>query len=427
LVSKPKVPHRFRFSKEKIAALPVPTDGPAVYYDSDVKGLCLRIQPSGNAVFFVLKKVAGKTYRKTLGDGNLALEAARKHAHTLLGKVADWLAGDRKDTCPMLRPLDDSKLTFQEAFEMYLKAPRKREQQSEAVTNRERAEERLRELFDRYLAEIGAKPVDELGGPQGLKLVGSLHQRLTKKFGPIAANRAHEVLRATFNHLVAKGLWTTTNPSRGATRNPKKEAMRILEAEELKPFFDALDADENRMAARYFALLFAIGPRKRNLYAAEWAEFSLSRKIWTIPAEKSKSGKEMVLPLKREAIVILREMERQRKDGCPFLFPSQTSASKHVEDYSRQFTRILKRAGIKNFTFHSLRRSFIAYNLMSGAPMPVVSAAAGHINLDSMKPYARFTPGAVPRALEMGEEEIQKRMAEAEAEKKQQGRAQLTA
>jgi hypothetical protein len=57
--------------------------------------------------------------------------------------------------------------------------------------------------------------------------------------------------------------------------------------------------------------------------------------------------------------------------------------------------------------------------------MPVVSEAAGHRNLDSMKPYARFAKGAVARALEMGEQEIQTRMAEAEAEKKEQ--AQLTA
>jgi hypothetical protein len=42
-----------------------------------------------------------------------------------------------------------------------------------------------------------------------------------------------------------------------------------------------------------------------------------------------------------------------------------------------------------------------------------------------MKPYARFAKGAVARALEMGEQEIQTRMAEAEAEKKEQ--AQLTA
>jgi integrase len=415
MVKSQKVPRRFRFSAEKLTTLPVPTDKPAVYYDSDVKGLCIRIQPSGSSVFFVLKKVAGKTYRKTLGNGDLKLPAARECALELLAKVAKWLAGDRQDLCPMLRPLDDSKLTFKEAFEQYLKSPRKR------VTNRERAEERSRELFDRYLVDIGAKPVDELTPSS----VSSLHERLTKKFGPIAANRAHEVLRATFNHLIAKGVWVTTNPSKGATRNPRREGTRILEPDELKPFFDALDADTNRMAARYFALLFAIGPRKRNLYSAEWDEFSLSRKTWTIPAAKSKSGKIMVLPLKREAIVILREMQGKRKDDCPWLFPSKASASKHVEDFSRQFTRILKRAGIKNFTFHSLRRSFIAYNLMSGAPMPVVSEAAGHINLDSMKPYARFAKGAVARALEMGEQEIQKRMAEAEAEKKEQ--AQLTA
>src|SRR6266849_6190951 len=102
---KPQPEKRFRFSAEKLAALPIPKDGPATYYDKDIPQLGRRIQPSGKAVFFVLKKVAGRTYRKTLGDEHLKLEAARKHAHKLLSDVADWLAGDRQDLNPMLRPL----------------------------------------------------------------------------------------------------------------------------------------------------------------------------------------------------------------------------------------------------------------------------------------------------------------------------------
>src|SRR6267154_1156993 len=95
-IAKSEVNTRFRFSKERIAALAIPKDGPATHYDTDVKQLGLRIQPSGKAQFFVLKKVAGRTYRKTLGDrDHLQLEAARKHAHKLLATVADWLAGDR--------------------------------------------------------------------------------------------------------------------------------------------------------------------------------------------------------------------------------------------------------------------------------------------------------------------------------------------
>src|ERR1700746_282689 len=104
-------PKRFRFSAEKLAALPVPKDAPETWYDKDIPQLGYRIQPSGSRVFFVLKKVAGRTYRKTLGNSDLKLEAARRHAHKLLSDVADWLAGDRQSLNPMLRPLDDGRLT----------------------------------------------------------------------------------------------------------------------------------------------------------------------------------------------------------------------------------------------------------------------------------------------------------------------------
>ena len=207
---------RFRFSVEKLAALPVPTDKPLIVYDSDVKGLCYRIQPSGGAVFFVLKKVCGRTFRKTLGNGDLKLPAARECAHDLLARVAKWLAGDRQDICPMLRPLDDS-LTFRDAFEAYLRSPRKRVPND--PVHKAKAEKRSRYLFKRYLSSIAERSIDELTPT----IVGKLHEKLTDDFGAIAANRAHEILRAVYNHLIAKGLWTTVNPSKGATRAPKKE------------------------------------------------------------------------------------------------------------------------------------------------------------------------------------------------------------
>ena len=69
--------------------------------------------------------------------------------------------------------------------------------------------------FDRYLTAIAGRPVDELT----MTVVGNLHEKLTKDFGPVAANRAHEVVRAVFNFLISNGLWTATNPSKGASPN----------------------------------------------------------------------------------------------------------------------------------------------------------------------------------------------------------------
>jgi len=426
---------RFRFTEERLNALPVPKQGPFIRYDNDVKELGVRKQPSGKVVFFVQKKVVGKAYRKTLGNrDHLQLADARKHAHQVLAKVADWLAGDRSTTCPMLRPLDDT-LTFADAFEMYLRSPRKRVKHisgddKEKVMrvnkeNKEKADARARYLFDNYLDTIANRPINELTPT----VIAALHKKLTGKpgqRGAVIANRAHGIVRAVYNHLVSKGLWASVNPAKGATRNPEVARERILKAEELAPFLDALNSEANRDAATFFALLLACGVRKKNLYEAEWSEISFAMKTWTIPPEKSKNGKTMVLRLKKEAMELFKMRRACQPKDARWVFPSKAkSASGHVMDYKRQFQRILKAAELKNFTTHDIRRSFIALMVSSGkASMPVISAAAGHSSLQSMTPYARFSEDAVTDALDAGEEEMQKQMAKAGETKRQMDEAE---
>jgi integrase len=404
---------RFRFSAERLADFAVPGDSVRVGYDQDVRELGIRVQPSGKAVFFLLKKVAGKPYRRTLGDyPDLKLDRARRHARELLNKIADWLAGDHHTPNPMVRPIDESR-TFATAFEAYLKAPLKRE--AKHFVNREKADARRRYLFDHCFGSIANKPIDEITPV----FVASLHIKLEKKYGPTMANRGHEVLRATFNHLIKKGLWTSPNPSLGATRAPKVEGTRILEDDELKPFFDALAAEANRDLAEFLALLFTVGARKSNLYSAEWAEINLPMKTWTIPKEKYKNGDTTTLMLSPEAVALFRA--RQRRPGADekWVFPSKCgSASGHVQDFKNQFERVKKRAGLVDFSFHDLRRSFVANLITSGVPTPIASECAGHANLASMTPYARFAKGAVAKALVQGQEDKQRRMDAAEAEKR---------
>lgn len=400
---------RFRFSAEKLAAFAVPSESVRIAYDESPRELGFRVQPSGAAVFFLLKKIGGKTYRRTLGNfPELRLDAARKHSHTLLGRIADWLAGDRSDPNPITRPLDDS-LTFCDAFEMYLKAP------SEHVTNKERADRRRRYLFTHCFESLANRPIDELTPT----VVGAYHEKLEKKFGPVMANRAHEVLRATFNHLIKKGVWMSVNPSVGATRAPKQERARILEDNELKPFFDALDAEKNRDLAEFLALLLATGVRKSNLASAEWTEISFPMRSWTIPGRKYKNGKTTTIKLSPEAVELFKRRQQRRTIDVPWVFPSKSgSASGHVEDFKNQFARVKAAAGLKDFTFHDLRRSFVANLIMSKVPMPIASEAAGHASLASMAPYARFAQGQVAKALDQGAEDMKRRMEQAEAEKK---------
>jgi len=410
---------RFRFSAEKLESFAVPGDSVRIAYDQDARQLGIRVQPSGKATYFLLKKITGKPYRRTLGDyPDLKLAAARELAHKLLSEVAYWLGrppGERSEMNPMLRPSSDGRLSFKDAFELYLKAPLKDE--ARRFVDRKKADARRQYLFDHCFESLASKPVEEFT----TIFVDAYHRKLEKKHGPVMANRGHEILRATFNHLIKKNLWTAVNPAAGATRAAKRERTRILEDDELKPFLDALDAEENKDLAEFLALLFSTGARKSNLYSAEWTELSLPMRTWTIPAEKYKNGKETVIKLSPQAVELFkRRKAAERKPDKRWVFPSKAkSKSGHTEDYKHQFARVKERACItKNLTFHDLRRSFVANLITSGVPMPIASEAAGHSNLASMGPYGRFAKGAVAKALDQGAADMKRRMDAAEAEKK---------
>ncbi len=64
---------------------------------------------------------------------------------------------------------------------------------------------------------------------------------------------------------------------------------------------------------------------------AEWSEFDLVKKVWTIPADKMKSRKEHKLPLCKQAISILEEVYPYTKDA-KYVFHSPLSRTRPLTD-----------------------------------------------------------------------------------------------
>ncbi|MBK8793909.1 MAG: tyrosine-type recombinase/integrase [Holophaga sp.] len=66
------------------------------------------------------------------------------------------------------------------------------------------------------------------------------------------------------------------------------------------------------------ALEFTIltAARTGEVISAQWDEFDLTKKLWTIPAERMKAGKEHTVPLSKRALEIART--RKAKSGPPF-------------------------------------------------------------------------------------------------------------
>lgn len=389
-------PQRFGFSARQIEKLPLPKK-PITYFDADVKHLGLRVQPSGRKTFYVLKRVASRTERKTLGVyPELTIDAARKHARRVLNDVADWKASGYEGVNPMARP-DDNELTLAGAFELYVDG-----QLRIGAKNPDLAEKRRRWFFEHYLGTVKNRRLDTITPPQ----MAALHARIGEDNGQLAANRALKLARAVFNYAIRKSL-ATADPTRGVTMYPEHKRARFLQPDELLKLDKALQDEPNGDLRDFVTLLLATGARKSNVYAAKWADISFEFATWTISETESKNAEALSIQLTPRAVDVLKQRAARRSANNPWVFPSASSASGHVEDYKNQWYRLLKRAGfpprMHEVTMHDLRRTCASYQAIAGSSLQMVGASLGHRDLASTQIYSRLLQSSVRESLLNGE------------------------
>ncbi len=76
------------------------------------------------------------------------------------------------------------------------------------------------------------------------------------------------------------------------------------------------------------------GQRKSEVSDARWREFDLDRKIWTVPAERFKSGQSHIVPLSDNALAVLNGLPKfVGKDAGDCLF-STTNGNKPINGFS---------------------------------------------------------------------------------------------
>ena len=95
-------------------------------------------------------------------------------------------------------------------------------------------------------------------------------------------------------------------------------------------------------------MLALTGQRKSEVAEARWSEIDLTRKLWTIPAERMKADAAHVVPLSDDVIAILGSGKNDKVCGLPrfkkgdYLF-STTFGKKPVNGFSKAKERLDKR------------------------------------------------------------------------------------
>lgn len=132
----------------------------------------------------------------------------------------------------------------------------------------------------------------------------------------------------------------------------KNEHHAALHFSKIGSFIASLGS-QSGIAARALEFAILTAGRTNEVIGARWEEFDLGKKLWTVPPERMKAGKEHIVPLSERAIQILLDLD-QVKDG-PFVFPGWKAGTPLS---NMAMSKLLQRMGQDDITVHGFRSTF---------------------------------------------------------------------
>ncbi len=346
--------------------------GRVSFYDSDTPGLCAQVTAAGSRAIYFLRRSphTGRMVKVKLGPWpGLSLVEARNQAVSVLAKV-------HRGEDPMAEKREARKAaTLGEAFALFMST------HAEAKLRRP---DEYRERYDLHLARWSGRLLASITRSE----VEDWHRHLGASSGPVAANRAHAVLRRIYNWSHSRGL-SENNPADGIERFPETPRERFLNPAEVARLMQEAGTMSHPDMADFVLLLLFVGQRRSAVAGMRWTDLDLQEAVWRVPAQASKNKRSLVVPLTQPALAILTRRRQSVPVGTPWIFPSTKTKSGHITGPRDGWTLLLQRAGLENVRMHDLRRTMASWMVAGGASMPTIGKALGHASLGSTAIYAK--------------------------------------
>ena len=316
---------------------------------SDGQGLRLEVDRSLNRKWIFRFTLRGK--RRDMGLGrfpDVTLRQARvlrDEARQLVAQGVDPIESRR------LRRLEQQ-VTFAFAVERFIES-----KQSEWKNNKHR--QQWRNTLQTYaIPKLGKIPVKDISVQDILSVVEPIWMNKTETAKRVRG-RIEKVLgwsialghRVDHNPAVWAGLLENLLPS--PARISPIEHHAAMPIDQMKGLYDWLK-DETAISAKALQFLILTVGRTGQVVGARWDEVSVTECIWSVPAERMKSGIAHEVPLTREAVALLADLPRLA--GNPFVFPGLKLGRPINSNSMRLFLR--KKTPEMTSTVHGFRSTF---------------------------------------------------------------------
>lgn len=266
---------------------------------------------------------------------------------------------------------------------------------------------------------LGDTRLDQITRGDVAAVVGAM-RKAGRKGG--TANRVLSSLSLVLAHAEAAGLVPFNVCRGGGPRLTSREAPPEVEcytAEEVARIVDAAVADPHSGPrwGPFIALAAYTGARPKSVRLLKVGDLRLDAEPPVVVYRRTKSGKDLVVPLVARLVEILRPAVAGRAADeylLPSLEPDGTpvpSRPVHTHTNHRAWPRALEAAGVRPLTFYALRRSFATVAFENNMPATIVRDLMGHSSLMVTNRYAghatRTTQAAALDRLWRGADTVQ--------------------
>ena len=375
------------------------------YFDATLPGFGVRVagptprNPQGRKSWVLFYRFGGEQKRLTIEPSYpaLSLADARRQAGdalALLSKGTDPAAAKAEIKAATARKPDTVANIVDEFMKRHMDGKRRAPAYVEG-TRRNFDNHVLPRWRDKPIGSIARRDVIELldaivDGGSKVKAEDGTTKHV--KGGAIAANRVLAAIRVLFNWALRRGV-IETNPA-ALVQRPGEENRRerTLTADELRALLPAAESLPYPVG-HYFKMVLLTGQRREEVGSMAWADIDLEEKLWTIPAEVTKSGRGHAVPLSAAAVTLLKSLPRKTvRDAKGKLAPSPyvftTAGTAPISGYSGAKQRLDAKIAeerekaqaepLAPWTIHDLRRTAATEMAGLGVPRLTISKVLNH-------------------------------------------------
>lgn len=345
---------------------------------ADGRGLYLQVSPSETKSWLFRFMLSGRERWMGLGPyPDVTLAEARDKALECRQMLRDGVdpIEYRRAKRVATKLMAGKNMTFQECAEDHIEAHRP------GWRNPKHAAQWRSTLETYAYPIIGQVPVGDIDTGLIMRVLKPIWQTKTE-----TANRLRQRIEAVIDGAIALGHRSGDNPARwrGHLQNLLPSQSKVSRVQHFKamaytdiPTFFRDLRQRDAISARAMAFSILTAARSGEVRGVTWVEINMDQAIWTIPEERTKSGRPHRIPLSPEALAVLHKMKAIQVHGEEHVFPGRRPGRQMSENTMRKFLQNdMQRDGLTVHGFRSTFRDWAAEQ--SSCPREVAEAALAH-------------------------------------------------